>query len=146
MNAAKQAKSIELISKIASLEVIFKTEFSKAIADFNPFTSDSETQNTTDPNSIDISFSFPGQHSGFHSRCILIQVRFSEALLAPNCRMIGIEASGYNHQGEQWHFSTIGDWQFEGVNQPISFCEEKFRRFCRQVFILFKHPIHLSCW
>ncbi|MEM7714812.1 MAG: hypothetical protein AAF349_14750 [Cyanobacteria bacterium P01_A01_bin.68] len=146
MNAAKQAKSIELISKIASLEVIFKTEFNKAIADFNPWSSDNCTQSIVDPNSIDISFSFPGQHSGFHSRCILIQIRFSEALLAPNCRMIGIEASGYNHQGEQWRFSTIGDWQFEGVNQPISFCEEKFRRFARQVFVLFKHPIHLNCW
>ena len=146
MNAANQAKSIELISKIASLEVIFRTEFNKAIADFNPFTSDRETQSTLDPYSFVIRFCILGQHSGFHSRCILIQVRFSEALLAPNCRMIGIEASGYNHQGEQWHFSTIGDWQFEGVNQPISFCQEKFRRFCRQVFVLFKHPIHLNCW
>ena len=70
MNAAKQAKSIELISKIASLEVIFKAEFSEAIADFKPWSNDSTTQNMTDPNSIDISFSFPGQHSGFHYRCI----------------------------------------------------------------------------
>ncbi len=145
MSAAKQAKSIELISKIASLEVIFKTEFSQAIADFKPWLNHSTTQNMTDPNSIDIIFSFPGQHSGFHCRCILIQVRFSKALLARNCRMIGIEASGYNDGSEQWHFSTIGDWQFEGKNQPISFCQEKFRRFARQVFILFKHPIHLGC-
>ena len=145
MNAAKQAKSIELISKIASLEVIFKTEFSEAIADFKPWSSDSTTQNLADPNSIDISFSFPGQHSGFHCQCILIQVRFSEALLAPNCRMIGIEAYGYNHQSQQWRFSSIGDWEFEGTYQPISFCQEKFRRFARQVFILFKHPIHLDC-
>ncbi|MEO1432380.1 MAG: hypothetical protein AAFS12_08840 [Cyanobacteria bacterium J06632_19] len=145
MNAAKQAKSIELVSKIASLEVIFKTEFNQAIADFKPWLSDSTTQNMADPNSIDISFSFPEQHSGLHCRCILIQVRFSKALLSRNCRMIGIEASGYNHQNEQWHFSTIGDWQFEGNYQPTSFCQEKFRRFCRQVFILFKHPIHSSC-
>ncbi|MEM7712907.1 MAG: hypothetical protein AAF349_04920 [Cyanobacteria bacterium P01_A01_bin.68] len=146
MNAAKQAKSIELISKIASLEVIFRTEFNQAVADFSPWSSDSTTQNMADPNSIDISFSFGGQHSGFHSRCILIQIRFSEALLAPNCRIVGIQASGYNHKGEQWQFSTIGDWQFEGVNQPISFCQEKFRRFCRQVFVLFRSPIHLNCW
>ncbi|MEO1377494.1 MAG: hypothetical protein AAFW70_25085 [Cyanobacteria bacterium J06635_10] len=145
MNAVKQAKSIELASKIASLEVIFRTEFSEAVADFKPCKNDTTTQDMADPNSIDISFSFPGQHSGFHSRCILVQVRFSEALLAPNCRMIGIEASGYNHQRQQWRFSSIGDWQFEGTYQPISFCQEKFRRFCRQVFILFKHPIHLSC-
>lgn len=146
MNAAKQTKSIELISKIASLEVIFKTEFDKAIADFSPWLSDTKTQNMVDPNSIDIGFSFPGQHCGLYSRCILIQVCFSEALLTPNCRIIGITASGHNHQSEQWRFSTIGDWEFEGVNQPVSFCQEKFRRFCRQVFILFKHPIHLNCW
>lgn len=145
MNANQQAKSIELVSKIASLEVIFRREFSEANADFNPWSSDNTTQNIADPNSIDISFSFPGEHSGFHSRCILIQIRFSRGLLVANSRIIGIEASGYNYQGEQWHFSTIGDWQFEGVNQPISFCQEKFRRFCRQVFILFKYPIHFNC-
>lgn len=145
MNAAKQAKSIELLEKITNLGVIFRTEFSEANADFKPWLSDARTQNMADPNSIDISFSFPGEHSGFHCGCILIQVRFSKALLAPNCRMIGIEASGYNHQGKQWRFSTIGDWQFEGKNQPISFCQEKFRRFARQVFILFKHPIHFNC-
>ena len=145
MNAAKQAKSIELISKIASLEVIFRTEFNQAVADFNPWSSDSATQNMADPDSIDISFSFGGQHSGFHSRCILIQIRFSEALLTPNCRIIGITATGHNHQSEQWHFSTIGDWEFEGVNQPISFCQEKLRRFARQVLVLFKHPINLNC-
>ena len=145
MNAIQQAKSIELVSKIASLEVIFRNEFSEAIADFSPWSSDSTTQNTVEPNSIDISFSFPEQHSGFHSRCILIQIRFSRGLLVPNSRIIGIEASGYNHQGEQWHFYTMGDWQFKGVNQPISFCQEKFRRFCRQVFMLFKHTIHLNC-
>ncbi|MBE9215236.1 hypothetical protein IQ247_21650 [Plectonema cf. radiosum LEGE 06105] len=146
MNAAKQIKSIELLSKIATLEVIFKTEFTQGIADFNPWLSDTITEEITDPNSIDISFSFPGEDFGFNSRCILIQIRFSETLLAPNCRIIGIEALGYNHQRQQWRFSTIGDWQFEGVNQPISFCQEKFRRFARQIFILFKHPIHLNCW
>ena len=144
MNAAKQAQSIELISKIASLGVIFRTEFLQASPDFNPWLSDSKTQSTIDPNSIDISFSFPKQYCAFHRQCILIQIRFSEALLAPNCRIIGIEASGYNHQGKQWHFSTIGNWQFEGVNQPISFCQEKLRRFAKQVFILFKSPIHLN--
>ena len=145
MNAAKQAQSIELISKIASLGVIFRVEFIQAIPDFNPWLSDPKTQSMTDPNSIDISFSLPEQHSAFYRQCILIQVRFSEALLAPNCRIIGIEATGYKRQGKQWGFSTIGDWQFEGVNQPISFYQEKFRRFSKQVFILFKDPIHLNC-
>ncbi|MEM6755043.1 MAG: hypothetical protein AAF630_18975 [Cyanobacteria bacterium P01_C01_bin.38] len=145
MNADKQTKSIELISKIATLEVIFRTEFNKAIADFSPWLSDITTQNMVDPYSIDIGFSFGGQHSGLHSRCILIQVRFSEALLSPNCRIIGITATGYNHRSEQWRFSTIGDWEFEGVNQPNSFCQEKLRRFARQVLVLFKDPIHLNC-
>lgn len=144
MNAAKQAQSIELISKIANLGVIFRTEFIQAIPNFNPWLSDPKTQSMTDPNSIDISFSFPKQHCAFHRQSILIQIRFSEALLAPNCQIIGIEAIGYNHQCKQWHFSTIGNWQFEGVNQPISFCQEKLRRFTKQVFILFKNPTNLN--
>ena len=140
--AGKTSKYEDIRQAIEESE---KTEFDKAIADFSPWLSDTATQNMVDPNSIDIGFSFPGQHSGLHSRCILIQVLFSEALLTPNCRIIGITATGHNHQSEQWHFSTIGDWEFEGVNQPISFCQEKLRRFARQVLVLFKHPINLNC-
>ena len=44
MNAAKQAQSIELISKIANLGVIFRTEFIQAIPDFNPWLSHPKTQ------------------------------------------------------------------------------------------------------
>ncbi len=55
-----EAKSIQLVSKIASLEVIFRIEFSGAIADFNPWSSNSTTQNISNQYSIDISFTFPG--------------------------------------------------------------------------------------
>jgi hypothetical protein len=131
MNAAEQARSIEVVTKIASVVSLFKQQFPDAKADLSPWTNDPDTRELVDPDSIDISFSFPGISKLVRSRCILLQIRFHDGYL------IGIEASGFGYQGKQWTISTVDDWQFIGPYLPTDEFANRLKHFCRNVFELF---------
>jgi len=88
MNAAEQAKNIEVATKIATIVTSFKHLFPDAKADLSPWANDPDTRELVDPDSIDISFNFPGISRLIKSRCVLVQIRFYED------RLIGIEAAG----------------------------------------------------
>ncbi len=137
MNAAEQAVGLELATKIAALVNLFKTQFPDARADLKPWVNDPDTRELLDPDSIDVGFHLPGWSRRFQCRSILVQVRFYEDKLTGSRRAIGLEASGFNHQGQQWRLSTVEDWQFVGTNLPIDEKKEKLRQFCRQALELF---------
>ncbi len=131
MNAAEQAKSIKLVTKIAAIVDLFKRQFPAARADLSPWTNDPDTRQAIDPDSIDIAFHFPGVNQTVTSRCVLVQIRFYEK------RLIGIEAAGFGHQGRQWTLSTVAQWEFNGNYLPPAAFGEKVKQFCRDVFALF---------
>lgn len=137
MNAAEQAKSLEITSKIAAVVNLFKLEFPDAKADLNPWNNDPNTQELVDPDSIDIGFHLPGWSRKFQSRSILVQIRFHEDPLEGTQRAIGIEAAGFDHRGKAWRLSTINDWQFAGESEPAPEVQEKLKHFCREVLQLF---------
>ena len=76
MNAAEQARNIEVTSKIAAVVNLFKLEFADAKVDLKPWMNDVDTRKLVDPESIDIGFHFPGRSRLVQSRSILIQIRF----------------------------------------------------------------------
>lgn len=137
MNASEQARSLEVTTKIAAVVNLFKSGFPDAKADLKPWSNDPDTRELVDPDSIDIGFHFPGWSRKFQSRSILVQIRFYQDPLEGSRRLIGIEAAGFNHQGEAWRLSTVDSWQFVGSCQPASEVGEKLKQFCRQVFELF---------
>ncbi|NEO40499.1 MAG: hypothetical protein F6J90_30845 [Moorea sp. SIOASIH] len=137
MNAAEQAIGLEVTTKIAAVVNLFKSEFPDAKADLKPWTNDPETRELVDPNSIDIGFHFPGWSRRFQSRSILLQIRFHKDHLDQSHRLIGLEATAFNHQGEAWRLSTVERWQIIGSCQPSAEVGEKLKHFCRQVFELF---------
>lgn len=137
MNAAEKAKGLEVTSKIAAIVNLFKSEFPDAKADLKPWRNDPDTRELVDPDSIDIGFHFPGWSPKFQSRSILVQIRFYTDPLDASHRLIGLEAAGFNHQGEAWRLSTVDNWQFVGNCQPAPEVREKLKHFCRQVFKLF---------
>ncbi|MBF2000443.1 MAG: hypothetical protein IGS50_13320 [Synechococcales cyanobacterium C42_A2020_086] len=140
MNAADQAIGLEVATKIAAVVNLFKSHFPDARADLKPWANDPDTRNLVDPDSIDIGFHLPGWSRLFQSRSILVQIRFYEDPLAGSRRVIGIEAAGFTHLGEQWRLSTIENWQFVGKTQPVEEIQEKLKQFCRQIFELFNSP------
>ncbi|MEM1280433.1 MAG: hypothetical protein AAGG53_10540 [Cyanobacteria bacterium P01_H01_bin.152] len=139
MNAASQAVTVELTSKIAHLAVLFRAEFSDVQVDLSPWLTDTKTQRQLDPHSIDLSFFFPKYHVGLACSCILLQVRFSEGLLQPTCQLTHIEANGYNHVEPQWAFSTASGC-FTGDCLPLTEYQARFRTLASRIFQLFKYP------
>ncbi len=137
MNAAQQATDIIITSKIASIVSLFRSEFPDAKADLKPWAEDLHTQELVDPDSIDLSFHFPGWSRRWQSRSVLLQIRFYEDKSESTRNFIGLEVSGFSHTGKQWRLSTIDDWQFEGDLQPHPEIASKLKQFCRQIFELF---------
>lgn len=137
MNAAEQAKGLEVAAKIAAVVNLFKAQFPDAKADLKPWANDPETQELVDPDSIDIAFHLPGWSRQFQSRSILVQIRFFEDPLVASRRAIGVEAVGFTHTGEQWRLSTVENWRFVGNTHPAEQVGEQLKHCCRQIFELF---------
>ncbi|MGF1492770.1 MAG: hypothetical protein ACFBSC_10005 [Microcoleaceae cyanobacterium] len=137
MNAAEQANNVEIAGKIASVVNLFRYQFSDVRVDLKPWRNDPDTQEWVDPDSIDIGFNFPGRNPALQSRCILAQIRFYQDPVEGDRRVIGVEAAGYDHKGQQWKVSTVDNWSFLGSCQPTPEAAEKLKTFCRQVFELF---------
>lgn len=140
MNAAEMATNLEFASRIATTVNLFKFEFPDARSDLKPWHNDPETRDLVDPDSIDIGFHFPGISSSWRSRSILIQIRFYQDPLTNSRRAIGIEAAGFDHQGEAWRLSTVENWSFVGRTEPKPEICEKLKEFCRRVLELFNKP------
>ncbi|MEM9218636.1 MAG: hypothetical protein AAGD25_30385 [Cyanobacteria bacterium P01_F01_bin.150] len=140
MNASEQARTPELAGKIAQITLLFKQEFADAKVDLSPWLHDPDTQNTVDPDSIDLSFNFPGRKPNCQSRSILAQIRFSDTLLIRTSQIIGLELSGHDHIGQQWRLSTVGKWRCEGKSLPTPYAQQCLKRFCQNVFYLFRDP------
>ena len=137
MNAAEQARNIEVASKIAAVVNLFKSEFPDARVDLKPWMNDADTRELVDPDSIDIGFHFPGRSRLLQSRSILIQIRFYQDPVEGYWRAIGVEAAGYDHTGQQWRFSTVDSWSFAGATEPAPESAAKLKHFCREIFALF---------
>ena len=153
MNAAEQARSIEYASKIAATVGAFKGELPDLRSDLKPWANDPDTRELVDPDSIDIGFHFPGFSRSFNCRSLLVQIRLHAVseetshcttdTVADVVKAIGIEIVGFNHHGEQWHLSTINNWQFEGVAPPKVGAGEKIKLCCRQTFQVFNPEIEV---
>ena len=135
MNAAEQAKSLELTSKIASVVTLFKGQFPMVRADLKPWANDADTRSLVDPDSIDIGFHLPGWNPKYECRSMLVQMRFFTEEEAS--RLIGLEVLGFSYNGEQWRLSTVGSWAVEGEKSPAEENIVKLKTFCRQVYELF---------
>jgi hypothetical protein len=137
VNAAEQAIGLSVATKIAALVNLFKSHFPDAKADLKPWANDRDTRELIDPDSIDIAFHLPGWSRSLQSRSVLVQIRFYDDPATETRRVIGLEAAGFTHSGEQWRLSTIENWQFRGQVEPTVAMQEKLRQCCRQVLELF---------
>ncbi|NJO94238.1 MAG: hypothetical protein HC820_07610 [Hydrococcus sp. RM1_1_31] len=137
MNAAEQATNLEMVSKIATIANLFKTEFPNTLADLNPWVKNSETENFADPNSVDISFHFLKRDRACHSCCILMLIRLKRETVTQQQRAIGIELLGHDCRGQQWRLSTFGSWEFIGMTLPTPEEGNKLKQICCQILALF---------
>jgi hypothetical protein len=137
VNAAQQATDIALATKIASVVSLFRSEFPDAKVDLKPWARDRDTQESVDPDSIDLSFHFPGWSPQWQSRSVLVQIRFDRDKIESTYNLIGLEIAGFDTWGKKWRLSTINNWEFEGERRPNPETADKLKQFCRQIFELF---------
>jgi hypothetical protein len=137
MNATEQATNIEIASKIATIVNVFSNTFPEVTADLSPWLMDDwQTAKLNDANSIDIAFHFPTYSLSCRCYSLLMQLRLRRDN-STAYKAIGIEASGYDYCGQQWRFSTIGEWAFEGMTPPSTEECTKLTSIFRKILQLF---------
>ncbi len=144
MNAAEQANSLEVTSKIAALVNLFKSELPDIRSDLKPWANDPDTRKLVDPDSIDVGFHFPGWSRQWQSRSILVQIRLHTDDASGERRAIGVEAAGFDHRGKQWTLSTVEAWTASGENCPTLEKQEKLRAVLKSALLLFNSPVSES--
>lgn len=137
MNAAEQANNVVVASKIASVVTLFKTQFPGGGSISNPGQMTQRRENWLILILLILASTSRGRSRLLQSRCILIEIRFYHDPIDQTRRVIGVEAAGYDHQGQQWKLSIIENWNFVGKTEPEPESAKKLKLFCRQIFQLF---------
>ncbi len=138
MNAADQARSLELAQAIASVVRLLRAHFPDARANLTPWRDDPLTREFAERESLDISFHFPGWSPRTQCRSFLVQLRLNQAPGASaRPRLLGVLIRGLTYESERWRLATVGDWQPSGSHLPQPAVVSELQAFCRELFDLF---------
>jgi hypothetical protein len=143
MNAADQARSVELAQAIARAVTLFRSRFPASRANLTPWRDDPLTRAFDERESLDLSFHFPGWSPRLQCRSLLVQLRLERAPARRGetglPRLLGVLIRGltYESSSERWRLATVGDWQPSGSHLPQPEVAEQLQAFCRELFALF---------
>jgi hypothetical protein len=140
MNAADQARSLELARAIAAAAVRFRTHFPDARANLTPWRDDPQTRAWAEAESVDLSFHFPGWNPRNQCRSMLVQLRLQGAPVAGRPRLLGVVIRGLTYESERWRLATVGDWQPSGRHLPEPAVVARLHQVCRELFDIFEAP------
>jgi len=143
MNAIAQALSIDAASKIASISTIIQKQFPTAQVDLSPWMLDEQAQSLFDPDSIDVSFSFPTWQAHLGCGCVLLQIYFFGELHSPQYALNRMKMSGHDYRGQHWRFSTYADCQFVGSYVPSPEGKHQLKLMASKLHKLFGCPTPL---
>ena len=142
MNAAEQARSVELAQLIASALNQFRQRFPELKPNLRPWRDDAETRQWDEPESLDLSFHFPGWSPRLQCRSLLLQLRFQNNDADQGLKLLGVLIRGMTYDGERWRLATVGDWSPEGSHLPQAEQTTQLRQMCRDLFLLFDPNVH----
>ena len=142
MNAAEQARNLELAQAIASVATLFRGRFPDARPNLRPWREDPQTRAFVERESVDLSFHFPGWSPRTQCRSLLVQLRLEQAPAAGLAgsrrpRLLGVILRGLTYESERWRLATVGDWGASGSHPPAAAVEQSLQEFCRELFDLF---------
>jgi hypothetical protein len=139
MNAADQARSLELAQAIASVVSLFRSRFPAARPNLTPWRDDPQTRAFQETESLDLSFHFPGWSPRLQCRSLLVQLRLDRPAAAGDQRprLLGVLIRGLTYESERWRLATVGDWKPSGSHLPQPEVSESLRQVCRELFALF---------
>ncbi len=153
MNAADQARSLDLAQVIASAAALVRSSFPDARANLTPWRDDPLTRAWAEAESVDLSFHFPGWNPRNQCRSMLVQLRLERAPQAQGApqaqappggaastgrpRLLGVVIRGLTYESERWRLATVGDWQPSGSHLPQPEVVARLQQVCRELFALF---------
>ena len=143
MNAAEQARNLELAQAIATVATLFRSRFPDARANLKPWREDPQTRAFAERDSVDLSFHFPGWSPRIQCRSLLLQLRLEHPPEAhatgpvARPRLLGVILRGLTYESERWRMATVGDWRPTGSHRPTPTVEQELQQFCRELFDLF---------
>jgi hypothetical protein len=148
MNAADQARSLDLAQVIASVAALVRSSFPDARANLTPWRDDPLTRAWAEAESVDLSFHFPGWSPRNQCRSMLVQLRLERAPQAQGPlpggaastgrpRLLGVVIRGLTYESERWRLATVGDWQPSGSHLPQPVVVARLQQVCRELFALF---------
>ncbi len=140
MNAADQARSLDLAQAIASVVSLFRSRFPAARANLTPWRDDPQTRAFQEQESLDLSFHFPGWSPRLQCRSLLVQLRLDRPASGSDRRprLLGVTIRGLTYDSERWRLATVGDWLPAGRHLPQPEVSESLRQVCLELFALFK--------
>ena len=127
---------------VASIVTLVREQFPAAKPNLQPWRDDDQTRQWDEPESLDLSFHFPGWSPRLQCRSLLFQLRFQNKEGDEVQKLLGVLIRGMTYDGERWRLATVGDWSPEGSHLPQAEQAAQLRQMCRDLFLLFDLKVH----
>jgi hypothetical protein len=127
---------------VASIVTLVREQFPAAKPNLQPWRDDDQTRQWDEPESLDLSFHFPGWSPRLQCRSLLFQLRFQNKEADEAQKLLGVLIRGMTYDGERWRLATVGDWSPEGSHLPQAEQAAQLRQMCRDLFLLFVPKVH----
>jgi hypothetical protein len=127
---------------VASIVTLVREQFPAAKPNLQPWRDDDQTRQWDEPESLDLSFHFPGWSPRLQCRSLLFQLRFQNKEADEAQKLLGVLIRGMTYDGERWRLATVGDWTPEGSHLPQAEQAAQLRQMCRDLFLLFDLKVH----
>ena len=130
-------RSVDQAQALASVITLVRQRFPAAKANLTPWRDDPQTRQWSEPDSLDLSFHFPGWSPRLQCRSLLIQLRFFGESAEAQPSLLGVLMRGMTYDGERWRLATVGEWLPEGSHLPQPDRVIQLQMICRDLFELF---------
>ena len=137
LNAGESVQSVAQVQALASTVTLVRRYFPAARHNLKPWRDDAHTREWSEPESLDLSFHFPGWSPRLECRSLLMQLRFCPDQ-AESLQLLGVLMRGMTYDGERWRLATVGDWQPVGSHLPQPEQAQQLKQICRDLFDLFQ--------
>ena len=142
VNAGESVRSVAQVRVVASIVTLVREQFPAAQPNLRPWRDDAQTRQWDEPESLDLSFHFPGWSPRLQCRSLLLQLRFQNNRGDQGLKLLGVLIRGMTYDGERWRLATVGDWSPEGSHLPQAEQATQLRQMCRDLFLLFDPKVH----
>tara|TARA_B100002052_G_scaffold268836_1_gene267753 strand:+ start:108 stop:551 length:444 start_codon:yes stop_codon:yes gene_type:complete len=137
VNAGESVRTVAQVQALASAVTLVRRHFPAAKANLRPWRDDAQTREWSEPESLDLSFHFPGWSPRLQCRSLLMQLRFSSDQAEEQVHLLGVLMRGMTYDGERWRLATVGDWQPAGSHLPQPEQVMLLRQICHELFQVF---------